>query len=108
VVVNDLDSDPQLLHNQTPTDGNWLLVKLEGSGKLTDAIGAIVTVEVGEQIMTRMIRSGSAYLSQEDMRLHFGLAAAEKVDTLRVLWPDGQTTEKNNVDVNQLLVIEQD
>ena len=48
VVINDLDGRPQVLHNELAERGNWLLVKLRGKGRNTDAIGAVVTVQGGE------------------------------------------------------------
>ena len=108
LVVNVLDGRPQILHNQVTGAGNWLLVKLEGAGKLTDAMGAVITARIGEQIQSRLIRSGTAYLSQEDMRQHFGLGKAAKVDSVEVLWPDGKTTRKADVAANQILVIRQE
>ncbi len=107
LVINTLDGTPQLLHNQVPSPGNWLLVKLEGGGKMTDAIGAVIKVKTGELVRTRLIRSGTSYLSQEDMRQHFGLGTAKKVDSIEVLWPDGTTSRQQNVGVDQLLVIRQ-
>ncbi|MCP3912661.1 MAG: CRTAC1 family protein, partial [Actinomycetia bacterium] len=116
LVVNVLDGTPQILHNEFrlppsggtfSTPGHWLLVKLEGSGLMTDAIGALIKVKTGEVTRTRLIRSGTSYLSQEDMRQHFGLGSAAKADSVEVLWPDGTTTVKKNVEADQLLVIKQ-
>jgi hypothetical protein len=108
MVINDLDFPPQILHNEVESPGNWLLVKLEGKGTLTDAIGAVITARIDDGIMTRLIRSGSSYLSQEDMRQHFGLGEANKVDSIEVLWPDGSTSTVENVEANQILVIRQE
>ncbi len=108
LVINTLDGTPQILHNQFTSPGNWLLVKLEGSGKMTDAIGAVIKVKTGELVQTRLIRSGTSYLSQEDMRQHFGLGAATKVDSVEVLWPDGTTSVMKKVEVDQILVIRQE
>ena len=108
IVLNDLDFPPMILRNEVESPGNWLLVKLEGKGKLTDAIGAVIRARVGELTMSRLIRSGTAYLSQEDMRQHFGLGDAKKVDSVEVLWPDGSTSTVENVDANQILEIRQE
>ncbi|HVS12383.1 MAG TPA: CRTAC1 family protein [Thermoanaerobaculia bacterium] len=105
VVVHDLDGRPQLLRNETPSAGNWLLVDLAGRPPNTDAIGARVTVRIGERIQTRTVRSGTSYLSQDDLRLHFGLGDAPRVDRIDVLWPDGSATHRAGVDANQILVI---
>ena len=108
LVVSSLDGSPQLLHNQLPSPGNWLLVKLEGRGKLTDGIGAVVKLKVGDETMMRLVRSGTSYLSQEDMRQHFGLGPAGKADSVEVLWPDGTTTTRKDVAANQILVLRQE
>ena len=107
-MLNDLDFPAMILHNEVGSPGNWLLVKLEGKGKLTDAIGAVITARIGDTQMSRLIRSGTAYLSQEDMRQHFGLGDAAKVDAVEVQWPDGSTSTVDNVEANQILVIEQE
>jgi hypothetical protein len=108
LVINSLDGDPQILHNQVPSPGNWLMVKLEGAGKLTDGIGATIKVKVGDQTMMRLVRSGTSYLSQEDMRQHFGLGKAAKADSVEVLWPDGSTTTREDVAANQIFLVRQD
>ncbi|HVS62699.1 MAG TPA: CRTAC1 family protein [Thermoanaerobaculia bacterium] len=108
LVITDLDGPPQILHNEVAAPGNWLLVKLQGKGKLTDAIGAIITMRAGEQTMSRMVNSGTSYLSQGDMRQHFGLGAAARADSIEVRWPDGTTSQRENVEANRILVIEQE
>jgi hypothetical protein len=108
LVIGSLDGRPQVLHNQVPSPGNWLSVQLEGVGEMTDAIGAIIKLKIGDRVQMRLIRSGTAYLSQEDMRQHFGLGEAKKADSVEVLWPDGTTSVKKNVEANQQLVIRQE
>jgi hypothetical protein len=53
----------------------------------------------------RLVQSGSSYISQEDLRLHFGLGSATTVDSVEVKWPDGTTTSRANVKANQILEI---
>jgi len=105
VVINDLDGKAQLLRNETPTPGHWLQVRLEGEGKMADAIGARITVRTGDQERVRWVLSGTGYLSQDALRQHFGLGAAEKVDAVEVRWPDGSTTRRVDVEVDRLIVI---
>jgi len=107
VVINDLDGSPQLLHNELAGVGNWLLVKLEGQGLNTDAIGAEVLVRAGTLRLLRLVQSGTGYLSQDDMRLHFGLGSEKQADSLEVRWPDGSITRMENVAGNRLLKIRQ-
>jgi hypothetical protein len=107
VVVNDLDGAPMVLHNETPDVGHWLLVKLKGKGKNTDAIGAVITAKVGKRTLSQLVQSGTSYLSQDDMRRHFGLGAATQADIVEVRWPDGTATRRENVKADQLVTIEQ-
>ena len=107
VVVNDLDGHPQVLHNEGEAPGHWLLVKLKGSGRMTDAIGAVVTVRAGNLRRMRLVQSGTSYLSQNDVRRHFGLGAATVADAVEVKWPDGKTSRLANVKVDQVLEIRQ-
>lgn len=107
VVVNGLEGSPQVLHNDLADAGSWLLVKLEGEGQNTDTIGAVITVRAGKLTQTRNIRSGTGYLSQDDMRQHFGLGAARQADSVEVLWPDGTTSRLEKVDADQVVVIRQ-
>ena len=105
VVINNLDGSPEVLHNELATRGNWLLVKLRGSGMNTDAIGALVTARAGTLTQTRVVQSGTGYISQNDMRLHFGIGAATQVDSIDVRWPDGTTSKMTNVKANQIITI---
>lgn len=107
VVVNDLDGSPQLLRNELADAGHWLMLKLKGKGKNTDAIGALVTVKAGPLSLLRLVQSGTSYLSQDDMRRHFGLGKQAQADAVEVMWPDGTTTRLQNVKANQLVEIRQ-
>ena len=108
VVINDLDGRPQVLRNELAERGNWLLVKLKGKGKNTGAIGAVVKVKAGKRSLMRLVQSGTSYLSQEDMRRHFGLGAEAQADSVEVLWPDGTTSRRENVKANQQIEIRQE
>jgi hypothetical protein len=105
IVINDLDGSPQLLRNESTGVGNWLLVKVRAPKMNVDAIGAVVTARTGTITQKRLVQSGSSYISQEDLRLHFGLGSAATVDSVEVKWPDGTTTSRENVKANQILEI---
>jgi hypothetical protein len=53
------------------------------------------------------LRSGGSYFSQNDLRMHFGLDQAEKVDSLEIRWLSGQVDHLQNLDVNRLYVIQE-
>ena len=97
----------QVLRNELPDAGHWLIVALEGKGGNTDAIGAVVTVKAGPLSMTRYVRSGTSYISQDDMRLHFGLGAQAQADLVEVRWPDQTVTRLEKVPANRVLVVKQ-
>jgi hypothetical protein len=107
VIINDLDGSPQVLRNEFPDAGHWLLVRLVGEGRNRNAIGAVVTATAGGLRMRRLVQSGTSYLSQDDMRLHFGLGAAAQVDGLEVLWPDQSVTKLANVKADRILEVRQ-
>jgi len=107
VVVNNLDGSPEVLHNETPDRGNWLIVKLTGKRWNTGAIGALVTARAGTMTGMRLIQSGSSYLSQNDKRLHFGLGGATEIESLEVRWPDDTTSTLRHVKANQIVTIQQ-
>ena len=89
IVINNLNSAPNLLVNRGKKS-NWITVKLVGTTSNRDAIGAQVRVQAGTLVQLAEVRSGCCYLSQSDMRLHFGLGNAQKVDAVEVLWPSGK------------------
>jgi enediyne biosynthesis protein E4 len=107
VVINDLDGSPQVLHNELPAAGHWLRVKLVGKGRNTDAIGALVTLKAGGATQRRLVQSGTSYLSQDDMRRHFGLGPATAAEWVEVRWPDGTTSRRDDVKSDQTVTIEQ-
>jgi enediyne biosynthesis protein E4 len=89
VVVLNLGARPSLLKNFGPRK-NWLLVRLQGVRCNRDAVGARVAVHVGGRRLSGEVQTGSSYVSQNDPRLHFGLADDERYDRIEVAWPGGQ------------------
>ena len=108
VLINDLDGAPQILHNELAGRGHWLIVKLRGKAPNTDAIGAIVTVRTGSVAQKDLVQSGASYLSQHDMRQHFGLGTSDIVDAIEVTWPDGTTSRREKVKADRVIEIAQD
>ena len=80
-------------------------MKVRGTAPNTDAIGAVVTVKAGAASQRGLVQSGTSYLSQNDMRQHFGLGAAALVDSIEVAWPDGTTSRREQVKANQIVEI---
>ena len=105
IVVSNLKDSPTILRNDSDNTARWLRVKLVGTHCNRDAIGARVTVISGDSTQIREVKSGSGYLSQNDLRLHFGLDNATQVDTLTVRWLCGKLQTLQDVETNQVLVI---
>ena len=105
IVVSNLKDLPTVLRNDSDNASQWLGVKLIGTHCNRDAIGTRVTVVSGGLTQMREVKSGSGYLSQNDLRLHFGLGNSMSVDTLTVRWLCGRVQTLQNVEANQILVI---
>lgn len=89
-VINNCDGHPTVLRNETAKTGHWLALKLIGGPKSTrDAIGATVWLTAGAKRQRADVVSGASYCSQSDLRLHFGLGAATKIEKLEIRWPSG-------------------
>ena len=108
IVVNDLDGAPMLLRNDGGNRNNWLRVEVRGTQKNRFAIGARVRVVAGDLVQIAEVRSGGSYLSQSDLRLHFGLEKHSRVDLIEVSWPGGDVRKIEGVSVNQQITIQLD
>ncbi|MBI3469769.1 MAG: CRTAC1 family protein, partial [Candidatus Solibacter usitatus] len=107
VVVNNLDAPPSLLRNDGGNRQHWLMIKCVGTRSNRSAIGARVKVSFAGRERIDEVMSGSSYYSHNDLRLHFGLGAAEMVDRVEVAWPSGLKETVDNVRANQLVVIQE-
>jgi hypothetical protein len=100
VVVEDLDGSPMVLRNHGIPGRHWVSFELAGTKSNRLAIGARVKIVAGGMSQTDEIHSGGSYLSQNDLRVHFGLGSATKIDELEIRWPSG------TVDVSKDLAVD--
>jgi enediyne biosynthesis protein E4 len=91
IVVLNVGESPSLLLNHNDSANHRVLFKLVGVKSNKAAIGARVTVKAGALVQFDEVRSGASYLSQNDLRLHFGLAANDKMSEVNIRWPNGGT-----------------
>ena len=91
VVVNNMSGAPMLLVNQAQNQNSWLAVVVKGTTSNRDGIGSKVTVTADGHKFVKEVRSGSSYISSNDLRLHYGLGNAAKFDSIEVRWPNGST-----------------
>ncbi len=78
-----------LLRNERASERAWLQIDLRGTRSNRFGVGARVEVRAGGRTQIEEVRAGSSYLSQSDLRLHFGLGEAARAEQVRVLWPSG-------------------
>ena len=105
VLLLNIGEPPTLLVNRTQTSHHAILLHLVGSKSNRAAIGARALVTVGDSTQIGEVRSGSSYLSQNDLRLHFGLGDAPVIDTLQILWPGGKDETLKNVPADFIYTI---
>ncbi len=107
VLVNNQNEPPSLLRQATRPPGHWILLKLTGTRSNRSALGARVRVTAGGRTQTDEVRSGGSYLSQSDLRLHFGLGAATKADRIEIDWPSGARQTLREVAAGRVVAIEE-
>jgi hypothetical protein len=101
--MNDL---PSLLRNVGGNKRNWIKLKLIGTKCNRTAIGARARVITGKHIQMDEVHSGTSVMSQNDLRLHFGIGAADNIDAIEIKWPTTQKVERfTQVKPNQILTI---
>lgn len=105
VVVEDLDSSPMVLKNLGNKTNNWVTLELAAKQGNPLAIGARVKLTTGNIVQTEEIRSGGSYLSQNDLRVHFGLAKATKIDSIEIRWNSGKVETIKDVAINKFHAI---
>jgi hypothetical protein len=98
---------PSLLINRTQTENHAVLFKLIGTKSNRAAIGARVTVTAGGVTQSMQVRSGSSYLSQNDLRLHFGLGTSMVMEKVEISWPSGAKELLNNVAGDFIYTVEE-
>jgi enediyne biosynthesis protein E4 len=107
VAIINMNEPPSLLRNDCNPRNNWLKVKCIGTKSNRSGIGARVRVVTGQHSQMNEVVSGSSFMSQNDLRLHFGLGHAKQVDLVEIRWPLGSVDTFKNVDPNQLLVVQE-
>lgn len=97
VVVGDLDGAPSILRNEGGDGNRWITLELAAIRGNPLAIGARVKLVAGGVTQTEEVRSGGSYLSQNDLRVHFGLGKAAKADLIEIRWPTGRVETLKDV-----------
>ena len=110
VVMNNFNGAPTVLRNVTESKNHWLSLKLVGDPKQKtprDAIGSLAWVTVGKLRLRGDVISGAGYASQSDLKLHFGLGEATKVDKVEISWANGKSEIVNVNAVDRVWTVTQ-
>jgi hypothetical protein len=105
IVVEDLDSTPMILKNEGDQSNRWITLELGAKTGNPLAIGARIKVTAGSIVQIEEIRSGGSYLSQNDLRVHFGLGKAAKADSVEIRWNSGKTETIKDVAADKFYAI---
>ena len=104
LVMNNNDA-ANLLRNETENENHWTLLRFVGRASNRDGIGAVVRLEAGGKKQIDELRCGYSYLSMNDLRLHFGLGAAERIDKIEIRWPSGLNETFDDLPADSRLLI---
>ena len=105
-IVN-LNDRGAFLRNNKGNQNNWVTLNLIGTTSNHDGIGSRVKVTSGGKVQYAQKKSTTGYLSQNDPRIHFGLANNNMVDKIEIRWPSGKVQVLNNIKANQILTVKE-
>jgi enediyne biosynthesis protein E4 len=97
VVIETLKGQPVILQPQDGPQNHWVSFQLEGVQSNRLALNARVKITASDLVQTNQVLSGASYLSQHDLRVHFGLAAHDHVDQAEIVWPSGKVEKLANL-----------
>ena len=105
--VVELNDAPTLLRNDGGNAGNYLVVQVFGREDNRDGVGTRIGLQAAGKRQWRTVNGAASYLSHSDLRVHFGLDAAQAIDRVEITYPNGSTYAIENVPANKLLVVRQ-
>ncbi len=105
VAVNNQNEAPSLLKQALNPPGHWVILQLTGTRSNRSAIGARVKVIADGHTQTDEVRSGGSYLSQSDLRLHFGLGKASRIGQIEITWPGGRKQTLRDQECDRVIQI---
>ena len=105
LVITNNGGSLDVLRNNTARDRHSVEVRLVGVKSNRNGIGARVTITAQGRAQMREVKSGSSYLGQNDLRVHFGLADAKAVDRIDIRWPTGDVETLRDVAADQIVVV---
>ncbi len=107
IVINNQNDRPTLLRNDGGNRLHWIGIKTIGTKSNRAGIGTRARVVTGQVAQIDEVRSGGSYISQNDLRLHFGLGDATRVDLVEVSWPSGIVDRIHGLGVDQFIAVQE-
>jgi hypothetical protein len=107
IVIENLKGGPMILQPQGGPANHWISFALEGTKSNRLALNARVKAIAGDLVQTGEVLSGGSYLSQSDLRIHFGLGSKDHVDRVEILWPDGKIEVRSNLAADRSYTIKE-
>ena len=107
IAINNMNERAYLFRNQSANGSHWIGIQAVGRQSNRSAIGTRVEVRTGDRRQIDEVRSGGSYISQHDLRLHFGLGAYRVVDEIVLRWPSGHVDRINKITADRMLVMEE-
>jgi hypothetical protein len=101
LVVNNFNDRAFYFRNVFPKK-NYVAFRLTGTKSNRDAVGALVFLHLGHEVMVRQVQAAGGYLSQSSHTLHFGLGDRTRIDYAEIRWPSGLRQHINNPALNTL------
>ena len=105
IAVLNAGGKPTLLKNDSPNQGHWLQVQLQGTKTNRDGVGARVTVQAGTLSLVDEVHSGRSYQSHYGTRLHFGLGDHKTIDHAEVRWIGGAIEVFKGIQIDQRVIL---
>ena len=105
LVVENLQGSPMILRVESGGKNHWISFQLGGAKGNRLALNARVRVSAGNLVQMDEVRSGGSYLSQNDLRLHFGVGAHTRIDKAEILWPSGKRDEYSNLATDRIYYV---
>ena len=107
IAINNMNGQAELLRNDGGNKNHSLMIKTIGTKSNRSGLGARIRVVSGGKEQIDEVRSGASYISQNDLRVHFGLGQATKADLVEIKWPSGRIDTLENVEADQVIYVEE-
>ena len=107
IVIENLEGLPMVLRPQGGPANHWVSFELEGTKANRLALNARIKVRAGNWVQTGQVLSGGSYISQNDLRVHFGLGNLERVDSVEILWSAGNVETLNDLVVDHFYKVKE-